>query len=382
MWINLNRNGTGRAAWRAAFAACVASILATGLASAADLPVKALPPAAVVPQHGWYVGLDGSYQELPLPYYALGIRATVLAGFRDVGPMQAFRPTADGFGLRGVVGYVLPHGTFSPALGSRARIELGVSYVDASASQFGLAANGNGVVNQMYLNGSVSPFGFNCAGGNVCPLRSILSTDYRSWLVNGRLASDYQVGAVTLTPSLAVFGGRTRNDQTLTQALQFVAGGGATTDAASYVASTSLDWDDIGGRVGLDVGFDVTSIVAMRLGGHVGFASREVSLSGMDRSDSVLPVFIPPRTTSVNASANVTPLLANLEAGLTVKLPANISARGFAGLNYDSKVPGVSTSFFTGPFNPAPTSTHPAGIYFSSQTSWYAGGGMAVKFNP
>lgn len=381
MWINLNRNGTGRAARRAAFAACVASILAAGLASAADLPVKAWPPAAVVPQHGWYVGLDGSYQELPLPYYALGIRATNLVAFSDIGSMQAFSPKADGFGIRGVVGYVLPHGTFSPVFGSRARVELGVSFVDATASQLGLATTANNAVNQMYLNGSVSPFGFNCGGGNVCPLRSILSTDYRSWLINGRLASDYQVGAVTLTPSLAVFGGSTRNNQSLTQAMQFVAVGGVVTDAAAYIASTSLDWDDIGGRVGLDIGVDVTSIVATRLGGHVGFARRHASLSGTDQSTSALPAFIPPRATSVNASANVTPLLANLEAALILKLRPNISARGFAGLNYDSKVPGISSPSFTGIFG-LPTSTTPAGIYFANETSWYAGGGIAAKFNP
>jgi len=58
-----------------------------------------------------------------------------------------------------------------------------------------------------------------------------------------------------------------------------------------------------------------------------------------------------------------------------------VAVCGFVGLDYDSSVPGVSTPVLVGG-NTAPISTTPAGIKFASETSWYAGGGIAVKFAP
>ena len=96
---------------------------------------------------------------------------------------------------------------------------------------------------------------------------------------------------------------------------------------------------------------------------------------------STLPQRQSPRTNKFapckrsSSSARTTPFLANAEASLTAK-PI---VRAFAGLNYDSRVPGISPTRFTGPPG-SPTSTTPAGINFSGLTSYDAGGGVIVKF--
>jgi hypothetical protein len=57
----------------------------------------------------------------------------------------------------------------------------------------------------------------------------------------------------------------------------------------------------------------------------------------------------------------------------------NVALTGFVGLNYDSKVPGIQKSSWTGDAA-TPTSTTPVGIKFESQTSYYAGGGVTWRF--
>jgi hypothetical protein len=85
------------------------------------------------------------------------------------------------------------------------------------------------------------------------------------------------------------------------------------------------------------------------------------------------------RATSVSVSDDRAVFLANAEAGLSYKFNPNFTIRGFAGLNYDSNVPGISAPTFTGSAAVPGVGTA-AGIAYSSETSYYAGGGVSVKF--
>jgi len=77
----------------------------------------------------------------------------------------------------------------------------------------------------------------------------------------------------------------------------------------------------------------------------------------------------------------VKPLLANVEANLTVRPTSYLAMKGFVGLNYDSRVPGVAAPVIvTIPF--PGTQQIPASIKFEEETSWYAGGGLTVRFGP
>ncbi len=84
-------------------------------------------------------------------------------------------------------------------------------------------------------------------------------------------------------------------------------------------------------------------------------------------------------TSSIAADADTTPFLANAEASLTLKPWSRVTLRGFVGLNYDSRVPGIAAPFVNGP---CCAGAIPAGIKFEQETSYYAGGGATVKFSP
>ncbi len=354
-----------------------------GLAVAADAP----PPAPVFTKApaaasgGAYFWADGSYQSVKLPTYALGWSTATRnpiggALLTNLGSGVQFDPRAAGEGASGGLGYVLPHGTFAPVFGENVRIELGGSYVHATASQS--AASGptafvlpNAFFLQL-LNGTVGIFGA-CGPGSVniaCSETATLSTSYTAWQGNAKIAGDFKSGPITLTPSAAVFGGDARNNQDLAASLAITDVFGATF-TQPYKASTSLRWTDFGGRLGADAKFDFTNWLAVGLGGYVGAADRSVTLGGCDKVNAS-PCF------SIASGANTTALLANAEASITIKPISSVAITAFVGLNYDDRVPGIAAPTFTSPC--CLLGTAPATINFQAETSYYAGERASVKF--
>jgi hypothetical protein len=341
-------------------------------ASAADLPVKAPPTAAVAYSDGFYIWVDGSYQSVALPKFDLGWRRFDAFGASSTAT-ESYDPKATGAGFSGAIGHIFPNGTFSPLFGSNVRIELGASYVKADAAQSGTGAAVAGSSNAIALVGRpIASEGWGC--GPPCFTTSTLGTNYAAWQLNVKAASDFKSGVVTITPSMAVFGGDTRDHQNFLQLL-FLDGGSVLAD--TYSARSNLDWFDWGAKLGVNGRIDVTNWLAVDLGGTIGFAWRDASLSANDIvADLFFP--IPHNTSSVNISSNTTPLLANAEASVVIKPFAAMAIRAFAGLNYDSQVPGISAPNFTGSVLPTPST--PSGIKFSPETSYYVGGGVIIPF--
>jgi hypothetical protein len=349
-----------------------------GAAVAADVPApvyKAPPPT--VSAGGFYMSLDGSWQRFDLPDYALGHHLLAPPGFVDAGALP-LRQRFDGYLVRGSVGYFLP--TSNTVFGSNTRLELGGLYGHASGTANGTVTSsgpfGTGV-GSLLLNGVAAGNGYQCIPGQVCTINGSAATNYSNWQVHGRAAGDYRLGAVWFTPSLAVFGGEGRNNQSTTQVLGLSQFNPAIRNS-TYNASTALRWSDVGARAGLDMKVDVTPWAAVGVGGWAGFASRRASLSGSDSYVDTLAGFFNGASTISGIGASTTALVANAEAGIAIKpLPALV-LRGFVGVNYDSAVAGVkspSITVFPGGI------TTPAGIGFSSQTSYYAGGGLTWAFN-
>jgi hypothetical protein len=360
----------------------LAAVAIVAPATAADMtPVYKAPPPAVV-SGGWYFSADGSWQDVRLPDVALGYRNVSAVGpTTDLGPLDSLRARVDGFGVRGALGYILPQNSYASAWGSNLRIELGGKYVNASGTQND-ATTPTQLVGQQLLNGTTTPAAFTCTGGALtCTVGSSLHTDYRTWQLDGKVASDYTIGAARLTPSVAVFGGEGRNEQTLNQAFtQFL--GGAILNTGNYGASTALHWNDLGARAGLDASVPLTSWLSVGLGGYVGFAHRDASLSGSDVATSNVGVFA--GTSAIAASATTTAFVANVEGGVSIKpwTSHNVTFRLFGGADFDNKVPGISPTSFVGAATApgGPTSTTPAGILFTSETNVYAGGGVLIRF--
>ena len=226
----------------------------------------------------------------------------------------------------------------------------------------------------LLINGGGPNNGFLCFFvGLPCTTAGTLKTDYSAWQLNGKVSTDWKFSSVTVTPSVAVFGGNTRVDQTLSQSLSEPTNG----IDGTYFASTTQTWRDIGARVGLDVSVPVTTALAVRVGGWVGGANRITFLSGNDVGSQIITGIFN-STLSVADSKNV--LLANAEAGFSYGLAQMVALRGFAGLNYDGSVPGITSPTFGGIFNGPPTSRTAASIYYAHETSYYAGGGVAVNW--
>ncbi len=175
---------------------------------AADMAVKAPPPPAVVTDSGYYFWIDGMSDNVRLPAYQLGLHNVSVVTAGDLGPVQQFDPSLDGGGVRGAIGYVMP--------ATSTKFEFGGSYMAAKESQFQLTSSSN-FVTARFLNGGGGVLAFDCTIGPACTTAGSLSTDYAAWQFNGKVSNDWKYGWVTVSPSLAVFGGNTRVGQTLSQ---------------------------------------------------------------------------------------------------------------------------------------------------------------------
>jgi hypothetical protein len=338
-------------------------------AYAAAIPVYKAAPAAVATQ-GAYAWIDGSWKQVNLPDVALGLRNVALGAPQDNGAQHSLRQRLNGGGVRGGIGYNLP--------GTYWRAELGASYLRADGSSSASAAPSPGVGAQL-LNGATGPNFFGCGGTfPACSTTAALTSDITAWQLNGKLAYDWRAGPVLLSPSLALFGGHTNSHQSLSETFSRTSAGFFVTQTGSYAASTALGWTDFGGRIGLDANIDVNSWLTLGAGGYVGVASRTASLSGSDVASSA-PTTIFDGASAISAGASTTAFVANGEVGAAIRVTPLAVIRGFAGVNFDKRTPGISSPSFTGVFA-APTSTTAAGILFNSQTSYYAGGGLVVRF--
>ncbi len=341
--------------------------LAGGAARAADMtPVYKARPAVVT--DNYYVWVDGMYERVNLPTYSLGMKNIGSFPFPDSGAVQSFDPHLNGAGVRGAIGYLVP--------GSSLRLEAGASFVAADANQSQSGAVAPNVALQ-FLSGAFRNDGLNC-NAFACSVSGTLKTEYTAWQLNGKALYDWRFGAVAVTPSVAVFGGGARAKQTLSQSLtQILPATGAVLNTANYAANTSLRWTDVGARVGLDFAAAVSNALTLGIGGWVGVAERYTSLSGTDLGIATTALFT--GNSAVSASATTGVLVANAEAGFAYKFSPTSTFRGFVGVNYDDKVPGITRPIYTGPVN-APTSLVPAGIFYAHETSYYAGAGVLVTF--
>ena len=329
------------------------------------MPTKA--PVAEPQPGGFYSWIDGAYESIKMPTYGLGFRL-IPAGSTD-GQAASFDQRIGGYGISGGVGYFLPRGMFLSNFGNNARLEFGGSYVDASASQ-AASISGPGTTNASLPNlAGATLIATACGAG--CTSTSNLKTSYSSWRASGAFLTDYRVNGITLTPSLRIFGGQSRNNQTLSNRATFA----GSANFAQYDVSTKLDWTDWGGRVGLSGSAPVTDRMTFSIGGNIGLAARNVSLNGSDTSFlSLFPATI--NASAISLHQTTTPFLANAETSLAFKLAPNWLLRTFAGVDYDSKVPGIAAP---GVVLGGGNST-PAGLNSQSLASYYVGGGLTAKF--
>jgi hypothetical protein len=357
----------------------VLGLMAPGMDAFAQTTAPNAPRGAVsqMSPSGVYVWADGAYQSINLPSFGnFGYRAQVFPPGTIVAN-EKHDPRVDGSGVKGAIGYVFRDDLFPAAFGTRTRIEAGGSYVTADGKNF--ATNSNFNTNLLIANvQGVSPGLLAGCGGATCSTSSTLSSDYRAWDIFLSGKADFRTGPIRLTPSLTVFGGKARTRQDLAQQLgvdggPYPTGGGGNT----YSLRAALDWSDLGAKLGLDIDYDVNAWLSIGLGGTAGWSRRSAALSA---SDSLrFPNSITNYTSATAGSADTTPFLANAEAKVVLRPQPGVSIKGFAGLNYDGRVPGIAGGEFPDPLG---FNTGAAHIKFESTTSYYAGGGLMIGFVP
>ncbi len=265
--------------------AALLSVLATTMAvQAVDFPVKSQRIMSAPDRSGFYASIDGSQQTVNLPTYDLGWKLRNFGPEVGLGPSETYNPRVNGYGLSGALGYVVPDGTFSSFWGESVRFEIKAAYTHAEGTAAGRGPNNDGFAAQL-LDGSFGETnGFGPASG--VHTWSTLATDYSAWNVSLKVAADHRMGALTLTPSLTVFGGHANNDQRFFQEL----GTGPGPGSRNYRAASSVQWMDWGAKLGLDGKLQITDWLNVGLGGNIGTAFRDVSMSANRRVQSARTV--------------------------------------------------------------------------------------------
>lgn len=309
--------------------------------------------------NGAYVWIDSSWRRFHLPTYALGVHNVGPSG-TDAGVAQTYDPRADGAGVSGGVGFTLPDGTLAAAFGSNVRLAIGGSYLRATSSQSAATASFDSVI--QLVDGTVI---VRCAMPVACPISSQLESDHRAWRVESSVASDFRAGGITMTPSIALFGGTNSTFQTFTQQR----------DTTRYSASSEIKWADWGAKLSLGATLPLTTGISLGVSGNVGIAHRNASLSANDSGNNGGAI----STSSLSTSALTTAFLAGAMVELVARPTAGMTLRLFAGLDYDSRVPGIVSPTFK-PADLFTTMGTPAGMSFSGQTSYFAGAGLVVPF--
>jgi hypothetical protein len=280
----------------------------------------------------------------------------------------------------------LPPGFVPPILGTDARVEVDGHYAHTNASQSQTTAVGTFGVYPELLGGTVANNGWLCGTSTFsCPTTSALTAQFTAWQLTAKAESDFHLGTITVTPSVALIGGEGDNNEGLRQNLTQLDSGAPNGNFQDYSATVKLHWRDIGGKVSLNGGVPVTPWLSLSLGGSVGVVDRDAHLSGNDFFNSNVPLTAPqtnPLASSVSGSDNTAAFMSTFEASVNVTPLPGLLFRGFAGLNVDSGIPGVTTPSYTGSeaLSPATIISVPAKVKFSSETALYIGGGAVVRF--
>ncbi len=321
---------------RLLFGIAVASLFSAA-AAANDLPVNVPPNAAASAAGNLYVWAEGPWGPVRTP---TGVTPTfrnnsneeIVAAPPPTGwdSVTVFGPPAAD-SMRGGVGYVFPDGTFSPTLGSKARLEFGASQTTSSV---GSMPGNHNVSAGSPTNGILIGGCTGCTGA--------LSTTYAGTRTSVKAASDYNIAGVTVSPSVSVYSGSNKQDFT---------------PSAANDPGGTMRWKDTGTAAGLDARVDLAPALTLSVGGNVGVGNREASLT--------------PNTIDATATrGNAAPLTGNAEARITYKPAEELELKSFAGVkSFDSALPGISASPGSVPQ-----------IKYGPDAGYYVGAGATFRF--
>ena len=164
-------------------------------------------------------------------------------------------------------GSLLPAGAWPSAFGSNVRVALQGGYVNATADQSSSATSDRNIGE--LLNGQL------LAQCGACTLTSQLATRHEAWWLAATATSDIRIGVVTLSPLAEILGVSREHDRTcLSRAIRSARSRPTTRRPACAGLMSARD-------SGVTCTVPLAAAVEAGLGGKVGFAHRQVSLTEM-----------------------------------------------------------------------------------------------------
>lgn len=326
------------------------------LIALAAVPVLIVPASADDPP-GLYLEADGAYRSVGLGAYELGLVRSDVTGVH-LGPLTNVSVRVDAFEFAGTVGYRFHDTVLDGAWGSNARIELGAAITSGDGSN-----SGSGIVNfygQQMMSGATD------AGGGCfsdCPAFADLESEFESSRFSVALTTDHGSNENKWSPVLEIFGGSSDLDQDFES--------GFSGSSPLYNASTSLDWDHVGARLGIATDFPVAENVKLGIGAKIGAVHRDAEFSGSD-------TYSTGGSSTASGSDDTVAFLFAAEANANWTVASNAVLRVFGGVEYDSAVPVIAAASYEGDYI-APTSTTPAHLDFEDDVSFYAGLGLTIS---
>jgi hypothetical protein len=290
---------------------------------------------------GWFVtpGAEIGVQKLPRFNSTNSVHFPIAFG---APPISVFTPEPSLFGgeYGGTIGYVFRDGAMPPWMGQRVRIGVTGTYMSFSDKASTSGTLGPSAAGVLDLQGR-AVLAFNSTGAG---LNESLRVTRQGFDLNLRIASDFALApGWTLTPSAAVFGGRTVDSYNFDSL--FTLGGGAPL-AFNQFDEKLRTWS-LGGDFSAGLTWQPTSALSINVTGRGGLVWQRSHLDGTGCA-----VF-------VGLSCSLAPFFANALSNSSVSdSRSRIGFRGGAAVNasldmrfgiltvggffvYDSAVPGV-----------------------------------------
>ena len=351
-----------RAAARcAAIALCIAAALADTAVAEQPAPPFWLydrSPAAAT-QHGQFfaaLGSSGGIQQLPR--FNSNVSFFDAAGQVSLGTAAPFSADLGGVQPGGEIGFVFRDGTFPAWAGRRVRAAVYGSIFHGEAETSRRTRTPDGVSPFIEWRGVSGAFvGFRGILPAGTEIGESLKVERDAFQIGLKLESDIALGRdTTLTPAIAVFGGRSSDSYVYTTGLFFP---GVSEQNPSAV-NERLRTTEIGGHLGARLAWQFRPGWALLVGGTAGPVWQHSRMTAQDCLVLVIfPTGVPCGpgnfnflTTSASDSRSTVGFRGTASLGIAADLRyAVISLGGF--MRYDSQIPGIRNPQQAGGFSTA-----------------------------
>ena len=248
-------------------ALALAFVAGASSAAYADMGLTPRTKAWINPGETWYVGLGVGVLVYDLPEFAHNDRTGSGDSVLDVSPNVLSA------GPSGRIGYIFP----SPPIGQNFRVEVSGAYITGDATD--TEVKGGSGITVVAIDGSAAVTGSGAPFTTVATLK----TEYDQYEIAARVLTDFPLAPdVTVTPSVAFFGGKAETTYFADEEITRIAGG-----FFEEFVNESTRTRRLGGELRGDLSFELApNTTTLNLGVGVQVVNMRTKLKGNDCGDS------------------------------------------------------------------------------------------------